>query len=240
MIDRVYKTLLTVINKENQGYVDPSEFNLVANTVQSEIFRGYFEEENLDKNKQNRGLTNRGYSNLDFIQRQKIDYMAEISTIPPLLETALYSTYQLPTNLYYIEDDGVITSDGIIVEEVERGYINSVMSSEAKPTVFFPIYERYRDIIRAYPDLGKTIDLRYVREPLPPNWTYMVVTSPDGKSSELYDPSNSSFQDFDLHPTEFSNIVVRMASYFGVAIREIDVTKIMEGLRDKIELKDKE
>ena len=40
MIDLVYSTLLTILNKELNGYVSPVEFNLLANNVQYEIYRG--------------------------------------------------------------------------------------------------------------------------------------------------------------------------------------------------------
>ena len=78
MIDLIYKTLLTIINKENQGYVSPTEFNILANNVQNEIFRGYFEDENKDKTKDNKGYTNKGYANLDFNERQRINQFSEI------------------------------------------------------------------------------------------------------------------------------------------------------------------
>ena len=77
MLDTIYKVLLTILNKENQGYISPEEFNLIAIKVQNEIFRSYMEDENLDKNKQNRGLTNNGYANLSFNQRQRITRFAK-------------------------------------------------------------------------------------------------------------------------------------------------------------------
>ena len=46
MIDTIYKVLLTIINKENQGYISPEEFNLIAINVQNEIFSEYFKDAN--------------------------------------------------------------------------------------------------------------------------------------------------------------------------------------------------
>ena len=54
----------------------------------------------------------------------------------------------------------------------------------------------------------------------------------------MYDPSNASFQDFELHESEFSNIVLRMLSYFGINLREGEVMQIAELLKDKMNLKD--
>lgn len=44
-IDRVYGTVLTLVNKEGLGYITPQEFNLYANQAQLEIFEKYFYDE---------------------------------------------------------------------------------------------------------------------------------------------------------------------------------------------------
>ena len=43
-VDIVYKTVLSILNKEQRGYITPSEFNKVATQVQLEIFNEYFNE----------------------------------------------------------------------------------------------------------------------------------------------------------------------------------------------------
>ena len=42
-VDKVYKTVLLLINKEQRGYLTPDEFNKIATQVQLEIFESYFE-----------------------------------------------------------------------------------------------------------------------------------------------------------------------------------------------------
>ena len=205
-VDTVYKTLQTIINKENNGYLNPTEFNLLANNVQNEIFREYFEDENRDKNKENRGLTNKGYANLDFNQRQRIQQFAEIAV---LNKTGV--SFTLPTNLYFIEDDGITTSDtnsktpviGKVIEEVERSQANYLKNSEAAATELYPVYERYSNNIRVFPETLTQIEMRYLRTPAMPKWTYTVVGN-----TELYDPTNASFQDFELHESEFYNCLL--------------------------------
>lgn len=234
MIDTIYKTLLTIINKENQGYISPTEFNLLANTVQQEIFRSYFEEENLDKNKQNRGLTNRGYSNLAFNQRQRITPFAESTDLTGVASGAK-SVVTKPADTYFIEDNGVSnTNNGKLIEEIERSSIVTMLNTEAAPTTTFPVYEEVGDTLLVYPNTLLDVSIRYIRVPSVPKWTYFVL--PNGQ--EVYDPSNASFQDFELHDSEFSNIVLRMLTYFGINLREADVVQIAELLRDKLNIKD--
>lgn len=237
MIDLVYKTLLTIINKENQGYVSPTEFNILANNVQNEIFRGYFEDENKDKTKENRGYTNKGYSNLDFNERQRIDQFAAIEDIAKLPN----GQFTLPDDLYFIEDDGIVPlndktgqQDGNVIEEVERNTIGYLNRSISAPSAVYPVYERYNKYIYVYPESISLIRMRYLRIPKVPKWTYFVT----GAGNELFDPSNSSFQDFELHESEFSNIINRMLTYFGINLREAEVVQIAETLKDKLTIKD--
>ena len=228
MIDTIYKVLLTILNKENQGYISPEEFNLIAINVQNEIFRSYMEDENLDKNKQNRGLTNNGYANLSFNQRQRITRFAKNEDL-----TVTSGVITLPSDLYLLEDNGVSTDEGVSIEEVERHSIVTLMRTESAPTVLYPVYESYGTELKIYPNTITDVNVRYIRKPLDPKWTYSIVSN-----KEMYDPSNGSFQDFELDSSEFTNIVLRMLSYFGINLREAEVVQVAEGLKDKMSLKD--
>lgn len=238
MIDLVYKTLLTILNKENQGYVSPTEFNVIANNVQMEIFRGYFEDINADQVKENRGYSNKRYANLTFIGRQK---MAELAEIAPIIKEA--GRFRLPNDLYFIEDDGVtvrtFSTDGSIkvvnkeagevVEEVERGVLGYLNRSISKPSEAYPVYERYDKHLIISPSTVESVNIRYIRKPKAPQWTYFVL--PDG--TEVFNPASNTFQDFELHESEFSNIVTRMLTYFGITLREGLVIEIAEMLKNK-------
>ena len=46
-VDIVYKTVLSILNKEQRGYMTPSEFNNIARQVQLELFEKNFESLNL-------------------------------------------------------------------------------------------------------------------------------------------------------------------------------------------------
>lgn len=232
MIDLVYQILLTVINKENQGYISPTEFNLIAANVQNEIFRSYFEDENTDKNKENRGLTNQGYSNLAFNQRQRITQFSSTDTLTGSVSGSK-TNFTLPSDLVYIEENGLISSDGNVVDEVEKGSIARVLNTSVAPTALYPVYESFGNIIAVYPNSITEVDIRYLRKPKNPNWTYSVVS---GK--EIYNPSNVSHQDFELSELELSNIVVRMLSYFGINLREVEVVQIAEELKNKRNIND--
>lgn len=234
MIDIVYQILLTLVNKENQGYVSPTEFNLLANNVQSEIFRGYFDDANRDKNKTSQGLSNRGYGNLDFNQRQLIQQFAAISIALP----ATAGVVTLPSDIYFIEDNGIVsgtneTYPSRVIDEAPRGTFGYLGLSDASPTGLYPVYERYGSTIKILPISIDTVDLRYLRTPATPKWTYTTVSN-----QPMYNAGDVAHQDFELHNSELVNIVLKMLTYFGINLREVEVVQAAELMKDKLNLKE--
>lgn len=234
MIDLIYKTLQVIINKEQNGYVSPTEYNILANNTQQEIFRSYFEDENRDKNKQNKNLTNRGYANLPFNERQRINQFSATANI-----TSTDGDFTLPSDLYFIEDKGV-TSGGAetypnrVIEEIERSRGGYLYMSEVKASELYPVYENNDGFITVSPIEIEEIKVKYLRKPKTPNWTFFPLSSGD----PLYNPSDPAFQDFELHNSEFSKIVIKMLSYFGINLREGEVLQIAETLKDKLNITD--
>ena len=41
-INSVYQKVLTLLNKEQRGYLTPQEFNLLADRAKNEIYENYF------------------------------------------------------------------------------------------------------------------------------------------------------------------------------------------------------
>ena len=64
MINTVRNTVMAIINKDNNGYITPDEFNLFAKQAQLEIFEQYFYDYTNWVNKRNARLANDGYSDI--------------------------------------------------------------------------------------------------------------------------------------------------------------------------------
>ena len=229
MIDEVKNVVTTLLNKEQNGYITPAEFNILANNVQNEIFRGYFEDVNRDNIKQNRGLISKGYGNLAFNERQRIN---NFSAIAPSV-AKVNGEFILPLDLYLLEDDGISTTEGTVIEEVERNSMNYLSRSISAPSLTYPVYELYGDSVVVLPTAVEEITVRYIRTPVMPNWTY--ITS---GTSPMFNGGSDDYQDFELHQSEFPNICNRMLSYFGVTLREADIVQMAESLKDKLTIKD--
>ena len=66
-VNTVYTTVLYILNKEQRGYVTPSEFNSIAAQVQNEIFQAYFP----DGNQVNRYNQNNQQNDTEFFNMFK-------------------------------------------------------------------------------------------------------------------------------------------------------------------------
>jgi hypothetical protein len=230
MIDQVYQITKTIYNKELRGNLTPDEFNQIGNQVQQRIFRNYFEDENRDKNRENRGLTNNNYAHLSFNQRQRIEVFETEST---LVYNNTTNRFDLPDNLYIINDEG-LDFNGCVISETEADDIRYLLKSIAAPTEIHPVYRILGNSIRVYPDsIVTNVTCSYLRKPLPPRWTYQVING-----VEMFDNTAADFQDFELHPSELTNIVVHMLSFFGINLRETEVTQYAEALKQKQDKKE--
>jgi hypothetical protein len=228
MIDNVFQTVKTIVNKELAGNLTPTELNKLAKLAQDEIFASYFEDINLLKNKQNRGLTNLNNANLPQKVRQKIDIFSTTAIM-----TDNSGLYTLPTDLYFVEDRGIIYGNDTVVDEAQKSELSFLNSSIAAPSTTFPVYERLGNDIKIYPStITDPITVRYIRRPLTPRWTYTEVFS-----KELFNPSAVDYQDFELHVSEFDNLVLKMLSYAGINLREGEVALYAENKMNQENIK---
>jgi len=232
MIDTIYQLLKTIVNKELRGNLSPAEFNLIAKQAQDKIFRGYFEDANRDKNKENRGLTSKNFAHLSLYQRQRIEQFSAQAT---LVFNGGTLNFDLPADLYFIKNHG-IDYNGNVIDEVESCDVTFLNSSLASASQTFPVYELSSTDVRVIPPtIMSNVTCRYLRTPADPKWTYTIVSN-----KEMFDNTLPDYQDFELHVSEFTNIAIIMLSYFGINIRETEVTQYAEALREKQTIKEEQ
>ena len=65
MINGVRNTVLSVLNKNNYGYISPSDFNLFALNAQMEIFEEYFNLYNKVINAENSRMSGTDYADME-------------------------------------------------------------------------------------------------------------------------------------------------------------------------------
>lgn len=106
MINEVRNTVLSVLNKNNYGYISPSDFNLYAVNAQMEIFEDYFSSYNKAINMENARVAGSDYAEVE-------GPLAE--TVEAFLVTNFLSnnasTPSLPTSNYFLAPSPTTTGD---------------------------------------------------------------------------------------------------------------------------------
>tara|TARA_R100000951_G_scaffold30157_2_gene26012 strand:- start:1230 stop:1934 length:705 start_codon:yes stop_codon:yes gene_type:complete len=217
-IDNVYKTVLNILNKENRGYIVPREFNTLANQAQNEIFEGYFSLRNFAASNDS------DYSNIKKNVEEKIALFEneETVTVGSFSNAAGNTTasyYAYPSNFYRL---GAVSASGVHVTEVSNKdalYINR--SPLTKPTIKNPIYVRHEGGIVLHPITGiSSLLISYVRKPAEPNWVGGTAAG-----QVVPNVSDSNYKNFELHPSEEHELVVKILAYAGVIIRSPEITQ---------------
>ena len=230
MINSVRNTVLAVANKENYGYITPSDFNLFAKQAQLDIFEEYFYRYNEWITKQNARVSGSDYANIVKNLEEVIDKFSSVSG------GLTYSVdrFELPSDYYLINK--VLYSGNKEIERVSHSKINHLLSSHlTAPTTSFPAYTMIGDSIQVYPEsIIENVKCQYIRRPKDPKWTYVSMSG----GEPLFDSSASDFQDFELPATDEPLVVNKILQYVGISIREGDLYK--SALQDEMTEKQKQ
>ena len=222
-IDTVYQRVLAILNKEQRGYITPQEFNLKANQAQLETFEQYFYD--LQQFKRMRD-NNTEYSNMVKLIDEKI---SKFKTAGDLTYTN--NVFVLPSNLHKL---GTVIYNNIEVEKVSANEILYYNQSPlAAPTTTRPVFVQNIDNsaadwgLKVYPaTINSGISCTYVRKPNEVQWAYTEV---DG--TPLYNANDSV--DFELHESDETSLVIKILSYSGVIVRQLEVTEVAEAKENK-------
>mgnify|MGYP003625955463 CR=1 FL=1 len=98
-INEVRNTVLAIANKNNYGYISPSDFNLYAKQAQMDMFEDYFYQYNNWINRQNARTSGTGYAD---ILKSLVEVIEQFSVTNFLTQT-LANTYALPADYYFID-----------------------------------------------------------------------------------------------------------------------------------------
>ncbi|MGI9556134.1 MAG: hypothetical protein ACR2M9_04660, partial [Cyanophyceae cyanobacterium] len=119
MINEVRNTVLTLLNKNNFGYLSPSDFNLLAEQAQLDIFETYFYDYNRQINQQNNRLGRLSGSGYADLKKQLAEVIDTFTTQATLTQAA--NVYPLPTDWYTLLD---LLNGTTIIERVNETKIN--------------------------------------------------------------------------------------------------------------------
>jgi hypothetical protein len=216
MINSVRNTVLSVLNKNNYGYISPNDFNLFAKQAQLDIFENYFYRYNYQILKENARESGIGYAD---IKKQYEEVIDSFSKIVSLTKTA--GVFDLPADYYTIVRIIYTNGAGKMVEAEKVPLARAqqlLMSNLTQPIDLFPAYIQSEDKVTIYPDTISTgVSCYYVRYPEDPKWTYTLVSG-----EPLFNQGAVDYQDFELPLTDEPTLVAKILQFAGMSIREIE------------------
>tara|TARA_R100001015_G_C4634638_1_gene201574 strand:+ start:50 stop:826 length:777 start_codon:yes stop_codon:yes gene_type:complete len=229
-INKVYKSVLSILNKEQRGYLTPSEYNNLARQAQLELLDKLFYDYNRFLNIEKAGRVNDALADIPTKIQEQIDpfYAQDDITLTNGVGT-------LPTDIYKVIDI-TITDETIEVEKIDKNRLPYLKSSPlTKPTKDFPVYyQRAADIIvePAFTDQSWTLGnlrIKYIKTPADPRWGY---TTNSTYGTQTYDSTAFTNQtntqgstNFVLHPSQETELIINILAYTGFIIKDPNVVQ---------------
>ena len=210
-VDTVYQRVLSILNKEQRGYVTPQEFNLFANQAQMDLFEQYF----YDINQFGRMHGNdTEFSDMLNILNEKINLFEVTAAM-----TRSNNYWTAPSDLYRI---GTLIYNNIEVERINQKeflYINQAPLT--KPTDTRPVFVASDDGYKVYgtAELTAGVTCNYIKRPATVEWGYNTLNG-----VAQYNASTS--QNFPLHASEETELVMKILELAGISTRELQVYQI--------------
>lgn len=258
-INEVYNTVLTLANKESNSFVTPEEFNDIAQKAQSEIFESYFYEEGRSAVVASQ-VADDDYSDVGHNTREKLSLFDAQATLTVTEDNADFVVDQ---SNYYRFNRLFLPNYVREIEEVKFSELPSLLNSPYScPNETKPVYLKVGGTasspteFRVFPQADftttdgvssltsgiDTILLHYTRSPRTPHWAGAFSTGqliPVSSAVRNPDPSNANYyQDFELHESEFHNLVNKIARSIGIITRDIDLINYFSAQDQIVEQKE--
>jgi hypothetical protein len=226
MIDSVRQTVLSILNKNNYGYISPSDFNLYAKQAQLEVFESYFTGLNQAINAENARMSGTEYADMSKGISEAINVF---SVTNPLTQSPDPTT----PNVFFAPSPNTTGDDYYLLNKVLAGGIEAEPVSHSKitmlnaslltaPSTQFPAYTLQGDSITVFPatfNQPGDVNAQYIRYPFDPKWTYVSLVG----GEPVFDQSQLDYQDFELPIEDEPRLVYRILQMAGMSIREGDV-----------------
>jgi len=208
-VNKVYRVVLSILNKESRGLLKPDQFNRFGRQAQLDLLDKSFYDYSRFINKTKSIGANTEYGDIPYNIQEKIDYLAKEASLSFSL-----GTVAKPSDLYKIISIH-ISSRTIEVENVKKSkliYLNA--SKLTSPTSSFPVFYVEGENIKILPSTIPAATIDYIKVPADPIWAF----TGGGASAYVYDINNST--NFELHPSEEVSLVTKILSYSGVMLKD--------------------
>jgi hypothetical protein len=230
-VNTVYTTVLSILNKEQRGYLTPYEFNQLATQVQLEIFEKFFEDYNQ--------YIRMPKTDVEFASR--MDHIHEEFQVFEENKDASAVTsnvYDLPTTPAVHRFGSAFLTRASGNPEIEivsrREYHEYILSPLTQPTINHPIGIYHKDKLTVYPSVNSPavsdVKFNYIRKPADVVWAYEV--GPQGQfiwdgspgATGPFIPTGGSIN-FEISESQQTEVIIEILKYAGVIIRDPQIVQ---------------
>ncbi len=210
-VDKVYKTVLSILNKESRGFLTPEQFNKIGAQVQLDILDQHFYDYNRSVVKHNSGRGVEQYGNIPRKIEEKIDPFYKSVNL-----TLSSSKLTIPSDLYKIVD--ITTTDKLKqIEKVNKKNLSYLLSSSyAAPSSSFPVYYQTDSEFVIEPTKTGQLTVEYIKTPSDPDWAYIQ----DAATGALAFVTDNSETNFTLHSSDRVQLILGILKYAGLVISD--------------------
>jgi len=248
-INDLYKFVQFIANKEQSGFIKPSEFNLATESAQMQLFMERYS--NPAEYQPGSGKARTGYNQTQkinddlrfFIKRRTLsvdpsglmiypdDYMHFSSATHSYIKQLKPSKVE-NDDCEDCEKNTRTRTPGKIrtytrairpVDDMELAYL--LGSYVVFPTKFHPCLTFYEEGIQYHPKNIGSVDFVYLRKPKTASWAF----TPDGSGRPVYNPGTSI--DLEWPEQVFNEIAIRILAFVGINLREPELAQYSEGKR---------
>ena len=222
-VNKVYRAVLSILNKEGRGFLTPDQFNRIGRQVQLDLLERAFYDYNKSMNRKKSYITNDEYGNLPKNIKEKIDLFSK--------EAALVITTgvaPVPSDLYRVIN--IFTTDRTInIQEVNKSDLSYINASKlTAPSASYPVYYREGSNIKLFPTTLSSASIDYIKQPADPVWAFTSGTN------SSYSFNSGSSQDFELHESDEVDLVLKILAYAGVLIKDPAIVQAVSAEESKI------
>jgi len=236
-VNTVYTTVLSILNKEQRGYLTPYEFNQLATQVQLEIFEKFFEDYNQ--------YIRMPKTDVEFASR--MDHIHEEFQLFEENKDASSVTgnvYDLPTTPAVHRFGSAFLTRASGNPEIEivsrREYHEQILSPLTQPTINHPIGIYHKDKLTVYPKVvspaKEDVTFNYIRKPADVVWAYGVDTGAgSGNTGAFIWDGTPGFSltpviggasvNFEISDSQQTEVIIEILKYAGVIIRDPQIVQ---------------
>jgi len=219
-VDKVYRVVLAIMNREQRGYLTPDQFNRLGRQAQLDLLEKSFYDYNRALTRRNIQGISSEYGDIAQNIKEKLDVLNYSETIG--VGPSGYTLSGMPVSLYRVLQ--VTSTDrASIYEELKKSEIAYVNGSPlTKPTTDFPEYYQEDGKIHVLPTPTSitNVILDYIKLPDDPKWNYTVNSTNGSYEFNSTTHGSNASVDFELHPSEESSLVIKILSYAGIIVKD--------------------